>query len=140
MPGKSQVAAPSILNGLKQIGLLWLLLLLFAPATFAQEPITLKVLIPAFDTKEWAILAKQFAVKNPDLRLEPVEGPTATNLVEDLYTSSFLLGDSPYDTNLLNKCALISPPRPPISKMLCAAFGLPGGYAGVRSNLGAFKK
>jgi multiple sugar transport system substrate-binding protein len=101
MPGKNQVMAQFVLNGVKRVGLLWLLLLLFlfrsTPATFAQEPVTIKVLLPAFDTKEWAILAKQFAAKNPDLRLEPVEGPTDTNLVEDLYTSSFLLGDSPYD-------------------------------------------
>jgi multiple sugar transport system substrate-binding protein len=97
MPGKNQVTALSVLNGLKRVGLLWFLLLIFTPAVMAQEPITIKVLIPAFDTKEWAILAKQFAAKNPGLRLEPVEGPMATNLVEDLYTSSFLLGDSPYD-------------------------------------------
>jgi multiple sugar transport system substrate-binding protein len=97
MPEKKQVMAPFFLNSLKQLGLLWSLLLLWTPATFAQEPVTIKVLIPAFDTKEWAILARQFTAKNPDLRLEPVEGPTATNLVEDLYTSSFLLGDSPYD-------------------------------------------
>ncbi len=96
MPGKNQVMAPFFLNGLKWVGLL-LLILLWTPATFAQEPVTIKVLVPAFDTKEWAILAKQFAAKNPDLRLEPVEGPTDVNLVEDLYTSSFLLGDSPYD-------------------------------------------
>ncbi|MGA7955181.1 MAG: ABC transporter substrate-binding protein [Gloeobacterales cyanobacterium] len=97
MPGKNQVTALFVLNGLKRIGLLWLLLLIFTPTTFAQEPITIKVLIPAFDTDEWAILAKQFAAKNPGLRLKPVQGPMATNLVEDLYTSSFLLGDSPYD-------------------------------------------
>ena len=45
---------------------------------------------------------EEFNQNNPDVRLELVEGPNATNQLEDLYTSSFLLGNSPYDLVLMD--------------------------------------
>lgn len=53
--------------------------------------------MPAPDTPALLPLVREFEKQNPDIRIELVEGPNATNLVEDLYTSAFLLGDSPYD-------------------------------------------
>lgn len=35
--------------------------------------------------------------ENPDIRINMVAGPNAADAVENLYTTSFLLGDSPYD-------------------------------------------
>jgi multiple sugar transport system substrate-binding protein len=63
----------------------------------AQQPITLRVLIPAPDAPPFEVMIAAFEEQNPGIRVEIIEGPNATNLVEDLYTSAFLLGDSPYD-------------------------------------------
>ena len=62
-----------------------------------QQPVKISVLMQALEAAQWQTLVKEFNQKNPDIRLEIIEGPNATNLVEDLYTSSFLLGNSPYD-------------------------------------------
>lgn len=63
----------------------------------SQQTVTLNILMPAPDAPALRSIAKDFEAKNPGIRINVVEGPNATNLVEDLYTSSFLLGDSPYD-------------------------------------------
>ena len=85
-------------------GLYGILALLSAVSIFlfknvgrAQETVTIKVLMQALEAAQWEPLEAAFEAQNPDIDLEIVEGPNATNLVEDLYTSSFLLGDSPYD-------------------------------------------
>ena len=70
---------------------LWIL-----PA-LTQQPITITVLMQALEAAQWQPLVTKFNSEQTDIRLEIVEGPNATNLVEDLYTSSFLLGNSPYD-------------------------------------------
>ncbi|HBB34980.1 MAG TPA: ABC transporter substrate-binding protein [Cyanobacteria bacterium UBA8803] len=62
-----------------------------------QQPVTVKVFMNAPETVLWQPFIKEFEAKNPDINLEAVAGPTDTNLIEDLYTSAFLLGDSPYD-------------------------------------------
>jgi len=62
-----------------------------------SRPVVLRMLIPAPDSLPLAPIVKAFEQQNPNIRIELVEGPNATNLVEDLYTSAFLLGDSPYD-------------------------------------------
>lgn len=62
-----------------------------------SRPVVLRMLIPAPDAPPLAPLVKAFEQQHPNIRIELVEGPNATNLVEDLYTSAFLLGDSPYD-------------------------------------------
>ncbi|MBD2436962.1 ABC transporter substrate-binding protein [Nostoc sp. FACHB-110] len=64
----------------------------------AQQPVTLNMLITAPDAQPWRQgLIRDFEADNPGIRLNLVEGPNATNLLEDLYTSSFILGESPYD-------------------------------------------
>ncbi len=63
----------------------------------AQQPVTLRMLMPAPDIPPFQPLVEAFEEQNPGIRVELVEGPNQTNLVEDLYTSAFLLGDSPYD-------------------------------------------
>ncbi|MDX2242543.1 MAG: ABC transporter substrate-binding protein [Leptolyngbyaceae cyanobacterium bins.302] len=62
-----------------------------------SRPVVLRMLVPAPDSPPLTAIVKAFEQQNPDIRVELVEGPNATNLVEDLYTSAFLLGDSPYD-------------------------------------------
>ncbi|MBF2015114.1 MAG: ABC transporter substrate-binding protein [Rivularia sp. T60_A2020_040] len=63
-----------------------------------QQPVTLNLLMTAPDAQPWRQgIIKDFEAKNPGIRINIVEGPNATNLLEDLYTSAFILGDSPYD-------------------------------------------
>lgn len=52
-------------------------------------------------------MVKQFEAQNPGIKLQIIEGPNATNLIEDLYTSAFLLGNSPYD--LINMDVIWTP-------------------------------
>jgi multiple sugar transport system substrate-binding protein len=50
------------------------------------------------DAQPWKQgLIADFERSHPRIRIDLIEGPNAVDLVEDLYTSSFLLGDSPYD-------------------------------------------
>lgn len=62
-----------------------------------QEPVKIRVMMQALEAQQWQPLKADFERQNPDITLEIVAGPNDTNLVEDLYTSAFLLGDSPYD-------------------------------------------
>lgn len=64
---------------------------------FSQQPVTVTVLINALEAAQWQPLVKEFQQQHPNIRLQIIEGPNATDQVEDLYTSSFLLGNSPYD-------------------------------------------
>ena len=52
-------------------------------------------------------MVKAFEAENPGIRLQIVEGSNQTNLIEDLYTSAFLLGNSPYD--LINMDVIWTP-------------------------------
>ena len=63
----------------------------------SQQPTTVKVLIQALEAAQLEPIVEDFNQENPDVRLEIVEAPNDTDQVEDLYTSAFLLGDSPYD-------------------------------------------
>jgi multiple sugar transport system substrate-binding protein len=73
-------------------------IVLFAWAAFSQRPVTLNLLMTAPDAQPWKQgMVKEFEAQNPGIRINIIEGPNATNLVEDLYTSAFILGDSPYD-------------------------------------------
>lgn len=63
----------------------------------SQQPVQVSVLMQALERAQWDPIVERFEAENPDIDLEIVEGPNATNLVEDLYTSAFLLGDSIYD-------------------------------------------
>ncbi len=70
--------------------------LLLVPA-LTQQPVTVKTFMRALEAVQLQPLVEEFNQTHPHIRLEIVEGPNETNQVEDLYTSSFLLGNSPYD-------------------------------------------
>ena len=71
--------------------------LFFLRPALTQQPVTVSVLIQAGEASQWQPLIAEFEQENPDIRIKTIEGPNATDAVEDLYTSSFLLGNSPYD-------------------------------------------
>lgn len=72
--------------------------LLFILPALSQQPVTLSVLMSASNVRSWKqVMVKDFEAKNPSIRINIIEGPNATNLREDLYTSAFILGNSPYD-------------------------------------------
>lgn len=74
--------------------------LVFFSANFpgwTQEQVSLKTLISANEAQQLQPLVTKFNQQHPDINLEIVEAPSDSNQVEDLYTSSFLLGNSPYD-------------------------------------------
>ncbi|MCU0533202.1 MAG: ABC transporter substrate-binding protein [Hydrococcus sp. Prado102] len=62
-----------------------------------QQSVTVTVLMHAPEALEWSPVVKEFHQKFPNIRIEIVDGPNDANQREDLYTSSFLLGNSPYD-------------------------------------------
>jgi multiple sugar transport system substrate-binding protein len=64
---------------------------------WAQEPVTISFLVRAVEGDQLQTLADDFMAENPDIRVDIVRGPNAADSVENLYTTSFLLGDSPYD-------------------------------------------
>ncbi|WP_088892222.1 ABC transporter substrate-binding protein [Leptolyngbya ohadii] len=74
----------------------------FSPSARTQEPIHISLLTSALDAAQGQNLVKAFEAENPDIKIDVVEGPNASNLIEDLYTSSFLLGDSPYDLVMMD--------------------------------------
>ena len=87
----------TLVHRLGALVLLFLGLVFILPA-LTQQPVTLNLLMTAPDAQPWQQgLVKDFQQKNPGIRINIIEGPNATNLLEDLYSSSFLLGDSPYD-------------------------------------------
>ena len=63
----------------------------------SQQPVTISFLVRALEADQLQTLAQDFEAENPDIRVDIVRGPNAADSVEDLYTASFLLGDSPYD-------------------------------------------
>jgi multiple sugar transport system substrate-binding protein len=76
----------------------WFLIFQFAilPA-LTQQPVEITMMMQGQDLANWRPFLQEFQQKNPDIRLNIVEGPFDTNLQENLLTSAFLLGDSPYD-------------------------------------------
>ena len=67
--------------------------ILFSWVALAQRPVTLNMLITAPDAQPWRQgLIRDFEAANPGIRLNLVEGQNATNKLEDLYNSSFILG------------------------------------------------
>lgn len=71
---------------------------LVAIAVMSQQPVTLKLLMAAPDVPSWnKYMVQAFEASHPNIRLQIVEGPNQVNLLEDMYTTAFLLGDSPYD-------------------------------------------
>ena len=82
------------------LGILVTLILIFQfwvlPA-LTQQPVVITMLMQGQDRANWLPFLEEFQQKNRDIRLNLVEGPFDTNLQENLLTSAFLLGDSPYD-------------------------------------------
>jgi len=77
---------------------LFLSMILISKIAIAQQTVTLNLLMTAPDADPWRQgMIADFERKNPRIRINIIEGPNATNLIEDLYTSAFILGDSPYD-------------------------------------------
>ncbi|PMB03345.1 ABC transporter substrate-binding protein [Fischerella thermalis CCMEE 5273] len=78
------------------------------PPAHTQQPVVLNLLMTGPDAQPWKEgIIKDFESKNPGIRINIIEGPNATNLLEDLYTSAFILGDSPYD--LINMDVIWTP-------------------------------
>ncbi|WP_204103958.1 MULTISPECIES: ABC transporter substrate-binding protein [Spirulina sp. CCY15215] len=73
-----------------------ILLTCILPA-LTQQRVKITVMMQALEAAQWQPIVAKFEAENSDIDLEIIEAPNATNLVEDLYTSAFLLGDSPYD-------------------------------------------
>ena len=73
------------------------LTLLIAIPAWTQQPVIIKTLVRADEAEQLKPLATKFNQQHTDIRFEIVEAPSDSNQVEDLYTSSFLLGNSPYD-------------------------------------------
>ena len=86
---KIQIIAIALLLGISMS--------LIHPA-LTEEPVELNLLMTAPDAQPWKQgIVKDFEAKHPGIKINIIEGPNATNLLEDLYTSAFILGDSPYD-------------------------------------------
>jgi multiple sugar transport system substrate-binding protein len=74
-----------------------LLSTLLAALAAMSQPVVLTFLMNAPEVEPLRPIIQEFEQQNPGIRLNMVEGPAASNLIEDLNTSAFLLGDSPYD-------------------------------------------
>ncbi|MDJ0688021.1 MAG: ABC transporter substrate-binding protein [Xenococcaceae cyanobacterium MO_188.B32] len=79
------------------IGLFLSLLPFSLLPVFSQQPVQIKTLMRADEAQQWQPLVNKFNQKYPHINLEVIEAPSDSNQVEDLYTASFLLGNSPYD-------------------------------------------
>ncbi|MEN9519779.1 MAG: hypothetical protein RLZZ381_2367 [Cyanobacteriota bacterium] len=64
---------------------------------WTQQPIAIKTLIRADEVPKLEPLVTKFNQQHSDIKFQIIEAPSDSNQVEDLYTSSFLLGNSPYD-------------------------------------------
>lgn len=94
-------------RSVRSVGFPWLLgiLLVFififqfgTQPALTQEPVTLTLLMNAGEVPTWnKLIVKDFEKLNPGIHLQIIEGPNATDLTENLYTSAFILGESPYD-------------------------------------------
>lgn len=62
-----------------------------------QQVVTVKILIQALEATQWEPLVEEFNSQHENINLELVKAPNDSNIIEDLYSSAFLLGDSPYD-------------------------------------------
>ncbi|MBD2312681.1 ABC transporter substrate-binding protein [Desertifilum sp. FACHB-1129] len=68
-----------------------------------QQPVTLSLMMNSTEVPAWRdVLIPAFEEAHPNIRINLIEGPNQTNLQEDLYTSAFLLGDSPYDLIMMD--------------------------------------
>ncbi|QQE66037.1 ABC transporter substrate-binding protein [Leptolyngbya sp. BL0902] len=75
------------------------MLWIYSPVAVSQspDPVTISFLVRAVEAEQLQPLADAFMAENPDIRIDIVRGPNSADAVENLYTTSFLLRDSPYD-------------------------------------------
>ena len=64
---------------------------------WTQQAVTIKTLVRADEAQQLQPLVNKFNQQHSGIRFQIIEAPSDSNQVEDLYTSSFLLGNSPYD-------------------------------------------
>ena len=96
--GKQKILQKLKSRGRIFFAVLFGIILISIQQVLSQQPVVLNLLMTAPDAQPWKIgIVKDFEDKNPGIRINVIEGPNATNLLEDLYTSAFILGDSPYD-------------------------------------------
>lgn len=74
-----------------------LALLLGCSRAGPERGITVRFLDRPDRNQAWADAIRAFQAAHPDIRVELVEGPSATNAREDLYATSLLAGDPIYD-------------------------------------------
>lgn len=67
-----------------------------------SQPVRITMLTSALDAAQERHIIEAFEAENPGIQVDVIEGPNASNLIEDLYTSSFLLGASPYDLIMMD--------------------------------------
>lgn len=91
-PRKNRISTTLII-----VTILGILCSSISPALTQEKPVNIQVLISAITATQLESIQADFNKTHPNINLEIVKAPNDTNLVEDLYTSSFLLGDSPYD-------------------------------------------
>lgn len=63
----------------------------------ASSQINLKILVYAKGAALLQPYIKQFEEIHPNIAVNIIEGPHASDAIEDLYTASFILGNTPYD-------------------------------------------
>src|SRR5262245_42686776 len=57
----------------------------------------LSMLMEPDGTGIWHSLVEEFEAQHPEIRVQLIEGPPATNAREDMYSTSFLSGGASYD-------------------------------------------
>jgi len=67
------------------------------PPESASSGTTLRILMSADTTGVWREIFDRFEQEHEGIRIDAVEGPSATNTREDLYVTAFLSGDRVYD-------------------------------------------
>lgn len=100
LPGVFPLLRSAVQSHLRWLGIaiaVFLGVILFSTVVLTQQPITISFLIRALEADQLQSLVREFEAQNPDIRLDIVQGPNSSDAVENLYTASFLLGDSPYD-------------------------------------------
>lgn len=73
------------------------ILLGFNSPILSQQKVEISIMMTSGNAKRWKPLEAKFEQENPHINLQIIDAPNSTNVIEDLYTSAFLLGDSPYD-------------------------------------------
>ncbi|OKH26841.1 ABC transporter substrate-binding protein [Hydrococcus rivularis NIES-593] len=90
-------AKTTILYGFLSLAIVLVAILGWIIPAFTQQVVTVSVLMHAPEAAEWKPSVEEFHQTHPNIRIEVIEGPNDADQREDLYTSSFLLGNSPYD-------------------------------------------